>query len=124
MKELAENYATLKQAKALLEDKIEKIKEKMKEIEGQIYDRLIENNSDGAILGDLKVQIKKRRVYSAGDWQSIYAHIMATQDFSLLQARLSSTRLKELEADGVEVGSFGVKSSDLQELSVTKVKRG
>lgn len=124
MKELAENYATLKQAKALLEDKIEKIKEKMKEIEGQIYDRLIENNSDGAILGDLKVQIKKKRVYSAGDWQSIYAHIMATQDFSLLQARLSSTRLKELEADGVEVGSFGVKSSDLQELSVTKVKRG
>jgi len=124
MKELAENYATLKQAKALLEDKIEKIKEKMKEIEGQIYDRLVENNSDGAILGDLKVQIKKRRVYSAGDWQSIYAHIMATQDFSLLQARLSSTRLKELEADGVEVGSFGVKSSDLQELSVTKVKRG
>lgn len=124
MKELAENYATLKQAKALLEDKIEKIKEKMKEIEGQIYDRLVENNSDGAILGDLKVQIKKKRVYSAGDWQSIYAHIMATQDFSLLQARLSSTRLKELEADGVEVGSFGVKSSDLQELSVTKVKRG
>lgn len=124
MKELAENYTTLKQAKALLEDKIEKIKEKMKEIEGQIYDRLIENNSDGAILGDLKVQIKKKRVYSAGDWQSIYAHIMATQDFSLLQARLSSTRLKELEADGVEVGSFGVKSSDLQELSVTKVKRG
>ena len=124
MKELAENYATIKQAKALLEDKIEKIKEKMKEIEGQIYDRLVENNSDGAILGDLKVQIKKRRVYSAGDWQSIYAHIMATQDFSLLQARLSSTRLKELEADGVEVGSFGVKSSDLQELSVTKVKRG
>lgn len=124
MKELAENYATLKQAKALLEDKIEKIKEKMKEIEGQIYDRLVENNSDGAILGDLKVQIKKRRVYSAGDWQSIYAHIMETQDFSLLQARLSSTRLKELEADGVEVGSFGVKSSDLQELSVTKVKRG
>lgn len=124
MKELAKNYATLKQAKALLEDKIEKIKEKMKEIEGQIYDRLVENNSDGAILGDLKVQIKKRRVYSAGDWQSIYAHIMATQDFSLLQARLSSTRLKELEADGVEVGSFGVKSSDLQELSVTKVKRG
>lgn len=124
MKELAENYATLKQAKTLLEEKIEKIKEKMKEIEDQMYNRLVETNSDGAILGDLKVQIKKKRVYSASDWNSLYSYIMREKDFSVLQARLSGTRLKELEADGVDVSMLGVSPKDLKELSVTKVKRG
>lgn len=123
MKELVENYELLKQAKSVLEEKIEKIKAKMKDVEAQIYDKLLETGTDGCIINGKKIQVKTKRVYSANDWNMLYTYIMNKQDFSVLQARLSSTRLKELEADGVAVGMLGIKATDLQELSITKASR-
>lgn len=123
MKELIEKYETLKKSKEFLEDKIKEIKEKMSEIEGKIYTELDNNNQDGAIIGNKKVQIKTRRVYSANDWNMVYSHIIRTRDFSLLQARLSITRLRELENDGVSIQDIGVKGANVRTLSVSSVSK-
>ena len=124
MKDLMAKYEALKNEKAKHEEEIAKIKEKLALIEKIFMENLDTNMQDGMLLGGYKIQVKHKRVFSATDWNQVYAYILNAKDFSVLQARLSSTRLKELEADGVSVGEIGVKAVDLRELSITKATRG
>lgn len=124
MKDLMAKYEALKNEKARHEEEIAKIKEKLALIEKIFMENLDANMQDGMLLGGYKIQVKTKRVFSATDWNQVYAYVLNTRDFSVLQARLSSTRLKELEADGVSVGEIGVKSVGLRELSITKATRG
>lgn len=123
MKEIIAKYDALKTAKSMLEEKIDEIKVKLSEIENELMEKIKSENSDGAIVNNYKIQIKQKRVYSSQDWNMLYGYIMQTQDFSVLQARLSSTRLKEMEKDGINLEQVGVKSTDLEELSVRQIKK-
>jgi plasmid maintenance system killer protein len=46
--------------------------------------------------GDYSVSINEDTVPEVVDWDSLYAHILSTRDFSLIQRRVSSTAYKEL----------------------------
>lgn len=49
------------------------------------------------------VSINTSTVPNVVDWDDLYAHITSTEDFSLLQRRVSSTAYKELLKMGIEV---------------------
>jgi hypothetical protein len=42
------------------------------------------------------VSIKEETVPDVHDWDALYAHIISTGDFSLIQRRVSSTAYREL----------------------------
>lgn len=123
MKELVEQYVAVKKALMAVEEKEKELKEKKADIERQMLDKLNESNQDGTIIGDIKVTRTDRRVYNAEDWAKVHTYIEHTKDYSILQARLSSTRLKELEKDGYSMEAIGVKPTDLQEVTVKKSTR-
>ncbi len=53
--------------------------------------------------GEASVSINEDTVPDVSDWDAVYAHINDTQDYSLIQRRMSSTALKELWKMGQDV---------------------
>lgn len=49
------------------------------------------------------VSINEDTVPNVDDWDALYAHVTSTQDYSLLQRRVSSTAYKELLKMGEQV---------------------
>jgi hypothetical protein len=75
-----------------------------------------------ATVGDTAhvARIKQQRVYSAASWEEIYARILRTSEFDLLQRRLSSTAIREREnANDLPAG---VRVVLLPKLEIERVK--
>lgn len=56
------------------------------------------------------VSINEDTVPNVDDWDALYAHVTSTQDFSLLQRRVSSTAYKELLKMGESVPGLSPRS--------------
>jgi hypothetical protein len=56
------------------------------------------------------VSINEDTVPNVDDWDALYEHVTSTQDFSLLQRRVSSTAYKELLKMGESVPGLSPRS--------------
>ena len=57
------------------------------------------------------ISVKTKTMPSAEDWDQIYKHILATEQFELLHRRLSAQAFRELLSLGMTVP--GIKSTDV-----------
>ena len=81
------------------------------ELESQIVIRMQEQGLD-KVSNDLStISIKQEIVPTVENWDDVHEHIVKTNQFELLQKRMSATAYRELIALGMDVP--GVKSTEL-----------
>ena len=109
MNAIAEQLTPEKTLNDLIAEK-KAIKDEMTALNAQLKDlRAQESDVDIALLKKLdaeglsrtatevaSVTINEEPVPDVADWDALYAHIISTNDFSLLQRRVSSTAYREL----------------------------
>lgn len=109
MNAIAEQLTPEKTLNDLIAEK-KAIKDEMTALNAQLKDlRAQESDVDIALLKKLdaeglsrtatevaSVSINEETVPDVVDWDALYAHIISTSDFSLLQRRVSSTAYREL----------------------------
>jgi len=109
MNAIAEQLTPEKTLNDLIAEK-KAIKDEMTALNAQLKDlRAQESDVDIALLKKLdaeglsrtatevaSVSINEETVPDVVDWDAVYAHIISTNDFSLLQRRVSSTAYREL----------------------------
>lgn len=85
----------LRQQRAEIERKAEKIKEQENELEKHILDTFTKTDLDGA-RGKLAVAgISQSTVPTVKDWEQLYKYIQKEGAFDLLQRRVSATAYRE-----------------------------
>lgn len=128
MNTIAEQLAPEKTLNDLIAEK-KAIKDEMTALNAQLKDlRAQESDVDIALLKKLdaeglsrtatevaSVSINEETVPDVVDWDVLYAHIIATNDFSLLQRRVSSTAYRELLKLGENVP--GLQPRDIRRIN-------
>lgn len=128
MNMIAEQLAPEKTLNDLIAEK-KAIKDEMTALNAQLKDlRAQESDVDVALLKKLdaeglsrtatevaSVSINEETVPDVADWDALYAHIIATNDFSLLQRRVSSTAYRELLKLGENVP--GLQPRDIRRIN-------
>ena len=107
---LTELAKTKKEIKNLQE--AEKLyKKTQRELESQIVIRMQEQGLDKVSNDLCTISIKQEIVPTVENWDDVHEHIVKTNQFELLQKRMSATAYRELIALGMDVP--GVKSTEL-----------
>ena len=101
--ELIKERAVVKDAIADLNAQLKEINRTKEELDYQLLTKLDEQGLSRTANGDASVSINQDTVPEVVDWDAFYAYVKATDDFSLLQRRVSSTAYKELRKLGEEV---------------------
>ena len=81
------------------------------ELETQIVIRMQEQGLDKVSNDLCTISIKQEIVPTVENWDDVHEHIVKTNQFELLQKRMSATAYRELIALGMDVP--GVKSTEL-----------
>tara|TARA_Y100001938_G_C8033732_1_gene402125 strand:- start:414 stop:788 length:375 start_codon:yes stop_codon:yes gene_type:complete len=81
------------------------------ELESQIVIRMQEQGLDKVSNDLCTISIKQEIVPTVENWDDVHEHIVKTNQFELLQKRMSATAYRELIALGMDVP--GVKSTEL-----------
>lgn len=119
---LADEYLALNKER-LIADKVAKdLKTKEEICHAQLVAELLANNMTGIAgrVGAVSIPSMPSLKPTPADWNLIWAHILSTGDFSLLQRRLSDSAVKERWTSGVEVP--GVTAFPVYRLSKRGVK--
>ena len=82
---------------------LKEINRTKEELDYQLLTKLDEQGLSRTANGNASVSINQDTVPEVVDWDAFYAYVKATDDFSLLQRRVSSTAYKELRKLGEEV---------------------
>ena len=97
------NINELIESRAEVKDSIEGLNRELKELnktkddlDYQLLTQLDEQGLSRTANDKASVSINQTVVPDVQDWDALYAHITETQDFALLQRRVSSTAYKEL----------------------------
>lgn len=94
--ELIELRATVKDDIADLNAQLKVLNKSKEELDWQLLNQLDEQGLSRTANDKASVSINQTVVPDVQDWDALYAHITKTQDFALLQRRVSSTAYKEL----------------------------
>lgn len=96
--------------RAEIKDQMDRLNKHVKELraESDYIDVLLLKKMDAEGVsrtanGAASVSINEDTVPNVDDWDALYEHVTSTQDFSLLQRRVSSTAYKELLKMGENV---------------------
>ena len=111
---LAETAKVREQIKVVQsEEKL--LKSQQRELESQISIRMQEQGLDKISNDICTISLKTEVVPTVEDWDSLHEHIIETNQFELLQKRMSATAYRELVATGFDVP--GVKSTELTRIN-------
>ena len=86
-------------------------KKTQRELESQIVIRMQEQGLDKVSNDLCTISIKQEIVPTVENWDEVHEHIVKTNQFELLQKRMSATAYRELITLGMDVP--GVKSTEL-----------
>jgi len=101
--ELIEARAKVKDGIASLNTELKELNKEKDDLDYQLLTKLDEQGLSRTANDKASVSINQDTVPDVTDWDALYAHIISTQDFSLLHRRVSSTAYKELLKLGEEV---------------------
>ena len=107
---LTELAKTKKEIKSI-QDSEKAYKATQRELEAQIVIRMQEQGLDKVSNDLCTISIKQEIVPTVENWDDVHEHIVKTNQFELLQKRMSATAYRELIALGMDVP--GVKSTEL-----------
>lgn len=91
------------------------LKSQQRELESQISIRMQEQGLDKISNDICTISLKNEVVPTVEDWDALHEHITDTNQFELLQKRVSATAYRELIAAGIDVP--GVKSTELTRIN-------
>ena len=91
------------------------LKSQQRELESQISIRMQEQGLDKISNDICTISLKNEVVPTVEDWDALHEHITDTNQFELLQKRVSATADRELIAAGIDVP--GVKSTELTRIN-------
>ena len=91
------------------------LKSQQRELESQISIRMQEQGLDKISNDVCTISLKNEIVPTVEDWDQLHEHITDTNQFELLQKRVSATAYRELIAAGMDVP--GVKSTELTRIN-------
>tara|TARA_B110000093_G_C12822251_1_gene347432 strand:- start:163 stop:528 length:366 start_codon:yes stop_codon:yes gene_type:complete len=94
--ELIEARAGVKDALSDVNAQLKELNKQKTELDYKLIEELDKQGLSRTANDSASVSINKDTVPEVDDWEVFYAHIIETQDFSLLQRRVSSTAYKEL----------------------------
>ena len=94
-----------------LQSQEKQLKAQQRELESQISIRMQEQGLDKISNDICTISLKTEVVPTVEDWDALHQHITDTNQFELLQKRMSATAYRELIASGIDVP--GVKSTEL-----------
>ena len=86
------------------------LKTQQRELESQISIRMQEQGLDKISNDVCTISLKNEIVPTVEDWDALHQHIIDTNQFELLQKRMSATAYRELITSGMDVP--GVKSTE------------
>ncbi len=107
---LTELAKTKKEIKSI-QDSEKAYKATQRELEAQIVIRMQEQGLDKVSNDLCTISIKQEIVPTVENWDDVHEHIVKTNQFELLQKRMSATAYRELITLGMDVP--GVKSTEL-----------
>ena len=107
---LTELAKTKKEIKSI-QDNEKAYKATQRELEAQIVIRMQEQGLDKVSNDLCTISIKQEIVPTVENWDDVHEHIVKTNQFELLQKRMSATAYRELITLGMDVP--GVKSTEL-----------
>ena len=91
------------------------LKSQQRKLESQISIRMQEQGLDKISNDICTISLKNEIVPTVEDWDALHEHITDTNQFELLQKRVSATAYRELIASGADVP--GVKSTELTRIN-------
>ena len=95
------------------------LKAQQRELESQISIRMQEQGLDKISNDICTISLKNEIVPTVEDWDQLHEHIIKTNQFELLQKRMSATAYRELITTGMDVP--GVKSTELTRVNFRSV---
>lgn len=113
--ELINNYASVKDDIARLNAELKELNKTKDELDTQLFTALDQQGLSRTANNKASVSINEDTVPDVEDWDALYAHCSATNDYSYLQRRASSTACKEMWKLGQEVP--GVKPRDIRRIN-------
>ena len=115
MDDLLKDLNNSKESLRELQSQEKTLKQSINELESRIILNL-ENQGVDRIGNDVcTVSIKKEIVPTVEDWDSVHQYIIDTNQFELLQKRMSATAYRELQQMGQEVP--GVVATELTRIN-------
>lgn len=94
--DLIEKRAEVKRETESLNARLKELEAARDEIDLALLKKMDAEGLSRTANGSFSVSINEDTVPDVLDWDSVYAHVMSTRDFSLIQRRISSTAYKEL----------------------------
>ena len=94
--ELIDKKKSIKSQMEKLNNELKGLREQENDIDLELLKKLDTEGLKKTANEVASVSIKEETVPDVHDWDALYAHIISTGDFSLIQRRVSSTAYREL----------------------------
>jgi hypothetical protein len=94
--QLIEKRAEVKAGMEQLNRELKELRETQDQLDVLLLKKMDTEGLSRTANDKASVSINEDTVPEVMDWEQLYQHIMSTQDFSLIQRRVSSTAYKEL----------------------------
>lgn len=116
----ADELYQLREERSRVNQQLAQLDARRKELEAHLVDQLDASDASG-VKGKLaNASITTQRVHSATDWPAIYKWVARTKQWQVLQRRLSSSAISELEESGKKVP--GTEPFNLKKVNLTRVR--
>jgi hypothetical protein len=96
LNQLIEKRAEVKAGMEQLNRELKELRETQDQLDVLLLKKMDTEGLSRTANDKASVSINEDTVPEVMDWEQLYQHIMSTQDFSLIQRRVSSTAYKEL----------------------------
>lgn len=119
LKDLLEEYQSLKRQREELTQQINLIKDRLNELEAEMLVKLDELGSDNATVRGLGTVIRKEEIVpTIEDWDALNTCVKENDMLYLFQRRLNAAAYRDLLDQGIEIK--GVKPTQLTKITVRK----
>lgn len=119
LKDLLEEYQSLKRQREELTQQINLIKGRLNELEAEMLVKLDELGSDNATVRGLGTVIRKEEIVpTIEDWDALNACVKENDMLYLFQRRLNAAAYRDLLDQGIEIK--GVKPTQITKITVRK----
>ena len=113
--ELIDRKKSIKSQMEKLNSELKGLREQVNDIDFELLKKLDAEGLKKTANEVASVSIKEETVPDVHDWDALYAHIISTGDFSLIQRRVSSTAYRELLKLGENVP--GLQPRDIRRIN-------
>jgi len=93
---LIDERATIKAQMDGLNKRLKEFRAALDQVDILLLKKLDDEGLNRTANGIASVSINEDTVPDVSDWDALYKHVIATEDFSLIQRRVSSTAYREL----------------------------